>query len=182
MQRAITITTALITTLLLIPTPHASAAAANPDPSIASFEGGHIDLRDGWGQATACTSDGVTTECFRTEKELDQYLAAEPSQNAPVALDDIVIQSVCSTSLKLYANASFGGTVLALSTRLSFLNLSTWSFDNVTSSYKVGACSATFYDGANGGAPTYPGDTSAGASATSMQTGWDNRISSVYIS
>jgi hypothetical protein len=182
MQRTISITTALLTTLLLIPTPHASAAAANPDPSIASFEGGQINLRGGWGEATACTSDGVTTECFRTEKELDQYLAAEPSQDASRAFGDIVIQSVCSTSLKLYANTSFGGTVLALSTRFAVLNLSTWSFDNITSSYKVGACSATFYDGANAGVPSYPGNTSAGASATSMQSGWDNRVSSVYVS
>jgi hypothetical protein len=28
----------------------------------------------------------------------------------------------------------------------------------------------------------YPGNTSAGASAASMLAGWDNRISSVYIS
>lgn len=160
----------------------AGAAVSKTGPSIASFEGGYLNLRNGWGQATACTSDGVTTECFRTEKELDQYLTQIASLNGSQSLGDVGIQSVCSTTLRLYSGTSFGGSVLALSTRLTFLNLSAFSFDNVTSSYRVGACSATFYDGASGGTPTYPGNTSAGASATSMLSGWDNRVSSVFIS
>ena len=181
MQRTI-ITTAIVTTLLFASTPALSAAPPSPEPSIASFEGDHIDLRDGWGEATACTSDGLTTACFRTEKELDQDLATTASQEGSQPSGNLVIQSACSTTLKLYSGTSFGGTILALSTRAVVLNLSTWSFDNVTSSYKVGACSATFYSGANAGAPAYPGNTSAGASATSMLAGWDNRVSSVYIS
>jgi hypothetical protein len=181
-MRQTILATALITTLLLAPTPHASADSPNAGPSIATFEGGSIDLRDGWGEATACTSDGNSTECFRTEKELDKYLAEGSSQDAQQAGGGFVIDAVCSTALKLYTNTSYGGTVLALSTRGVFHNLANWSFDNVTSSYKVGTCSATFYDGANGGGAVYPGNTSAGASATSMLSGWDNRVSSVYIS
>ena len=38
-----------------------------------------------------------------------------------------------------------------------------------------------FYDGASGGTPLYPGTTTANSSATSMLAGWDNRVSSVYI-
>ena len=181
MQRTI-IATALITSLLFASTAPLSAAPPSPDPSIASFDGERIDLRDGWGEAAACTSDGVTTECFRTEKELDQYLATIASQEGSQPSGNLVIQSVCSTTLKLYSSTSFGGTLLALCTRAVVLNLSTWSFNNITSSYKIGACSAAFYDGANAGAPTYPGNTSAGASATSMLAGWDNRVGSVYIS
>ena len=177
------LTTALITTLLSagLTTPAARAAAQDAGVSIASFEGGYIDLRDGWGEATACTTDNVTTECFRTEAELDKFVI-DTASLTNLTIDDLIILSTCSTSLKLYANTSYGGATLALSTRGTFLNLSSWGFDNITSSYKIGACSATFYDGANGGAPTYPGNTSAGASATSMLSGWDNRVGSVYIS
>ena len=181
MRRIIT-AIAMIITLPFAGAAPASAAVSKTDPSIASFEGGYLNLRNGWGQATACTSDGVTTECFRTEKELDQYLTQVASPNGSQSLGDVGIQSVCSTTLRLYSGTSFGGSVLSLSTRLTFLNLSAFSFDNVTSSYRVGACSSTFYDGATGGAPTYPGNTSAGASATSMLAGWDNRVSSVFIS
>lgn len=181
-MRRITIAIALSTTLLVAPTAPVSSAASKPDVSIASFEGGYLNLRNGWGEATACTSDGVTTECFGTERELDQYLTAPADQAVSQALGDVGIQSVCSTTLRLYSNTSFGGTVLALSTRQTFINLSAFSFDNVTSSYRVGACSSTFYDGANGGTPIYPGNTAAGASAASMLSGWDNRVSSVFIS
>ena len=87
----------------------------------------------------------------------------------------------CSTSLRLYKNTSFGGTVLALSQRGIGIPLASYGFDNVTSSYKIGACSSTFFDGAIG-STTYPGNTSAGAQATSMLSGWDNRVSTVYIS
>lgn len=181
MLRRIVIGTALATLIVCTTTPRFSAAESHAGPSIATFEGTLIDLRDGWGEATACTSDGITTECFRTEQELDEYLEAATGY-ASSLLQGFAIESVCSTSLKLYSNTSYGGSVLALSTRSTILNLSTWSFNNVTSSYKVGACNSTFYDGANAGAPTYPGNTAAGASATSMLAGWDNRVSSVIIS
>jgi hypothetical protein len=68
-----------------------------------------------------------------------------------------------------------------LTSRGAYINLSTYGFDNDTSSYKVGACASYFYDGAGGGTPLYPGTTTANSSATSMLTGWDNRVSSVYI-
>lgn len=88
----------------------------------------------------------------------------------------------CSSSLRLYRSTGYAGGVLNLSTRNTSINLSAYGFDNDTSSYKVGACAATFYDGAGGGPPVYPGSTGAGASASTMASGWDNRIGSVYIS
>ena len=179
-MRSILFATALLTTAFLAPS-QTEAAAPSRGASIAQFEGGSIDLRIGWGEATACASDGVSTECFRTEDELDQFLTTTETALLG-ALGDLGIQSACPTVLKLFSSPSFGGSVLALSTRFAVLNLSTWSFSNVTSSYSVGACSSTFYDGANAIPPVYPGNTSAGASAASMLAGWDNRISSVYIS
>jgi hypothetical protein len=81
----------------------------------------------------------------------------------------------------LYRSTSYGGAVLQLTTRYTYINLSGYGFDNDTSSYRVGACAAYFYDGTNGGGSVYPGSTGAGVSASSMVSGWDNRISSVYI-
>lgn len=158
--------------------PVSPTSAAPPRGVVASFEGGWINLADGWGEATACTSDGVTTSCFRTEAEMDVAAAATGGDVQSVG---IAPQVACVSSLKLYRSASFTGSVLQLTTRGTYINLSTYGFDNDTSSYQVGACTAYFYDGASGGTPLYPGATGANSSAASMLTGWDNRVSSVYI-
>ena len=143
----------------------------------ATFEGTAINLGDGWGDAQACIADASETRCYRTEDELalaeSQTLAA-PS--APAAL-----LTSCSTSVRLYSGTSYTGSVLYLSTQYYVYNLSNYGFNNITSSYKVGACSAYFYDGAGLGAPIYPGSTSAHSWSSTMAAGWDNRISSVYI-
>jgi hypothetical protein len=157
---------------------HATAAdvpsGSSPGAVIASFAGGRIDLTKGWGDATACWSDGASTACFRTEAEMDRTM------NASLTISVVPLAS-CSSSLRLYRSTAFAGGVLSLTTQNTYINLSAYGFDNDTSSYRVGACAAAFYDGANGGAPVYPGATGAGASASSMVAGWDNRISSVYI-
>ena len=161
----------------IAPAAHATAAdvsnGRSPDAVIASFDGGWIDLTKGWGEATACWSKGESTACFRTEAEMDRTMNARSNGPTPLAS--------CSSSLRLYRSTGFAGGVLSLTTQNTYINLSAYGFDNDTSSYRVGACAAAFYDGANGGAPLYPGATGAGASASSMAAGWDNRISSVYI-
>ena len=86
----------------------------------------------------------------------------------------------CSSTLRLYHGTSFTGAVLGLSTRGSLIQLASSGFDNVTSSYRVGACSASLYDGLQSG--LYPGATGAGSQASVMLSGWDNTISSVVIS
>lgn len=90
-------------------------------------------------------------------------------------------QVACSSSLRLYDGTGYGGAVLNLSSRSTWLNLSTWGFDNRTSSYRIGACSSNLADYTGGGGSWYPGSASAGAQSSSMQTGWNNRISSVFI-
>ena len=182
MIRRIFIGTALVTLTLCSMTPRIDATASKGGgPSIATFEGTLIDLRDGWGEARACTTDGVTTACFRTELELDDYLV-DVADIVQTIVGGLSLQVVCATQLRLYANTSFGGSMLSLTTRGVLFNLSGWSFDNITSSYKVGACNSTFYDGANAGAPIYPGSTTAGTWASTMVAGWDNRVSSVIVS
>lgn len=159
--------------------PGANALAESGRGVIASFEGGWANLAQGWGEATACTSDGVTTECYRTEAEMDA--ANTPLVGATSRSLTIVPLLACVSSLKLYRSTSFTGAVLQLTSRGTYTNLSTYGFDNDTSSYQVGACTSYFYDGASGGTPLYPGTTTANSSAASMLTGWDNRVSSVYI-
>ena len=147
--------------------------AADVNSQLADFEESFIDLSKDWGEAKACWSDGRTTECFRTESQLDSQINQRFTLKAAVA--------TCATSVKLYSNTSYGGSVLSLVTRTVPINLSTYGFDNLTSSYVIGSCSALFYDYANNVSPTYPGSTNANSSAASMLTGWDNRVSSIRI-
>lgn len=153
------------------------------DPSRAVFEGETIDLAMGWGAAAACAELGVSVECFRTEEAL---LAAHPYL---VRANELVAQSAesaaaassCASSLRLYRLTGHSGGALYLTTRQLIHNLSSYGFDNDTSSYTVGACSSAFYSGSNLGGSQYPGSTAAYASASSMVSGWNNVVSSVII-
>ena len=144
--------------------------------SIAWFQGHQIDLSQGWGEARACFVDEAAAdiECFRDQAALD-------SRERELAANSANPDISCSSPLKLFADTSYGGRELDFYDRGFWQNLSDWSFDDQTSSYKVGACSVDLADGANGGSPFYPGDTSAGHNEPSMSSGWDNRISSIYI-
>ena len=150
-------------------------------PSQAMFEGAVIDLVEGWGQAGACAELGVRVECFRTEAQL---LAAHPELGAAVGISaytEAVAASACSSSLRLYRTSGYTGGALYLTTRSVVHNLSSFGFDNDTSSYRVGACASAFYSGANLSGSQYPGSTVAYASASSMVGGWENVVSSVII-
>ena len=160
-------------TSVFLATPHL-AQAADTNSQLADFEGSLIDLGKDWGEAKACWSDGRTTECFRTESQMDSQINQRFTLKAAAV--------TCATSVKLYSNTSYGGSVLSLVTRTVPINLSAYGFDNLTSSYVIGSCNALFYDYANNVSPTYPGSTTANSSASSMSTGWDNRVSSMYIS
>lgn len=153
----------------------ASSAPVDAQASIvASFEGGSLRLADGWGEAHACTSDGKTARCYRTEAEMDAAEGKRPEVSTPMPLID------CGTSVRLYSSTGYGGDVLQLTTRFVTINLASHGFNNVTSSYRIGSCSAQFYD-TTGGSIQYPGSTTAGSSAALMVSGWDNRVGSVYI-
>lgn len=148
----------------------AAERAATDQPVLARFEAIVLNLADSWGEAGACTTSPVETVCFRTEADMDVYL----DQHRPDA------PLTCASALRLYRGVVGSGQVLNLSTQWTTLNLANYGFDNDTSSYRVGACSAELADG-NDGSGAYPGDTGAYASADYMLSGWDNRISSVYI-
>lgn len=152
--------------------------AASPDDTpggsiVASFEGGWISLADGWGEANACLADDDGTRCYRSAAEMEQAEHLPTQQRALLA--------TCGGPLYLHTGANSSGDTLAINTRGLTLSLGPYGFNNVTSSYQIGPCSARFYDTTTGGT-TYPGSTNAGASAASMVSGWDNRVGSVYIS
>jgi hypothetical protein len=135
------------------------AQAGTPAPSrasVATFEGSTLDLKKGWSSAGACTSDGITTQCFRTESEMDQFLATQDSSTEAASSDSVSIQATCSSSVRLYDGTAYSGQVLNLSSRSTWLNLSTWSFSDRTSSYKIGSCSSNLADYTNGGGSWYP--------------------------
>lgn len=155
-------------------------ASARPSPgATASFEGRTINLADGWGEAVACTTDGQSTTCFRSEADMDAYLVSTAAPESPAGDESVL--AACSTSLRLYDGTNYATPVLSLSSRGVWTNLSSYGFDNRTSSYRVGACAAYFAENASGGGTWYPGNTAAGAQAASMLSGWDNRVSSTYL-
>ena len=103
---------------------------------------------DDFGEMQACMIDSTGTTCYRSEAEMDQAEAAAQSANNATGL-----AADCSTSVRLYRQTSYGGQVLGIRRRGAFLSLG--SFNNDTSSYKIGACSARFYDG-GAGSTSYP--------------------------
>lgn len=152
----------------------AALATETPTPAspgvVASFEGATFDMSKGWGDASACHVTDTTVICYRSEAAMDRAVGESSASSR---------SANCSTSLRLYDGTSYTGAVISLSTRQSVLSLSAYGFDNRTSSYRVGACSANLYNGL--GTSQYPGNTSVNASATSMASGWNNVISSVTI-
>lgn len=157
----------------------AAGLPAEQAPSVLGwFEGHWIRLADDWGEAKACTStDGLTAHCYRSEAEMD---AAEDGALPTWQIGAAPMVDCASPSVRLYRSTGWVGGVLQLTARFTVLNLALYGFDNDTSSYRIGACSADFFDG-NSGGTTYPGNTNAGASASSMLTSWDDRVSSVFI-
>ena len=161
----------------------ATEPPSDPEPWIADYEGTEIDLRFGWDTARACATDGVETTCYDTEAEMTAALGlptAAPEAAPPTGTSGM-LRIACDSYLRLYTGTNYTGSILALTTRGVVLNLSSDGFNNVTSSYRVGGCSSTFWDLSSGGAPVYGGSTSAWTNSPAMNAGWDNRVSSVYI-
>lgn len=170
---------AVIVAMLVAGTNPAEAETATP--GLASFEGQLIDLSEGWGEARACVvwDSKQLVECFGTESELVEQVATSTQR---LQTDPLAASSTCSSSLKLYDGLSYSGATLYLYQRTAWINLSDYGWANRTSSFKVGACLSYFADFANGGGDWYPTSyTQAYDQSSSMISGWNNRVSSVYI-
>jgi hypothetical protein len=138
---------------------------------LARFEGRWIDLEESWGAARAClVAPGLPPECFRSTFELSRRAAALETPEVS-----------CSSPLKLYNYTNQGGSSAWIYTRGLWINLSTYSFDNKTSSYRVGACAAELAALSDGDGAHYSGCLDAWCEEDSMSFGWNNITSSVYL-
>jgi hypothetical protein len=160
--------------VVAVPPPAAAVPVDAPDGVTVQFGGATLDLADGWGDATACMFDGVTARCFHSELDMDRALHTFTRPGIVTTRS-----SSCSSSLRLYDGTYQLGAVLLITARNTPINLSIVGFDNLTSSYRVGACNANLYNAQQSW--RYPGDTSAFAGANTMLPGWNNSISSVYV-
>lgn len=171
---------ALATLILSLAAPVGAAddRATSSDGVLAEYSGRTIDLSKSWEGAMAChvAEDGAW--CFDSEKEMRAWLVSD----GPTSTASGSRSGSCSGSLTLYDGTSYTGAALSLSQRGTWLNLSGYGFNQRTSSYKIGPCSARFADWADGGGAKYPSYlTQAYDQATSMIAGWNNDVSSVYI-
>jgi hypothetical protein len=164
--------------LLAHTAPVAAAPAAPSTGVFVEFDGVTLDLSRSWGTAVACTYDGVTARCFHSEAEMDRSLTTGSTVVRPVRTLG-TNGSSCSSALRLYDLTFQTGTVLMITARQTAIDLAVVGFDNLTSSYRVGACASNLYSGFLSN--LYPGNTSAFAGANVMLTGWNNIISSVYV-
>lgn len=151
-------------------------ADGNDEIATAIFEGEEIPADEVWEVASACVvrDDGVM-ECYRTTEE------REEEADDLNSMEDSEAGTMSSCPVRLYSSTFYGGSELTLNTRLMWHNLSNYGFNNATSSYKISGCSATFRSGSNGSGYTYPGSTYEWAWCSSMSSGWNNRVSSVWI-
>lgn len=158
----------------------------------ATFNGQALDLAESWGGATACmvwldATDGI--ECFASEEALDARVSGLEAQLGLATTTtkgggptEGLMGTQCSSYLKLYDGTLYTGTVLYLRSKYQWHNLSSYGFNQKTSSFKVGACSTYFADYSNGGGAWYPTYlTQAWDQAGAMLSGWNNDVSSVYI-
>jgi hypothetical protein len=153
------------------------ASAASTSGVTASYNGGTIDLSQGWGTATVCAVTETGTDCFTNQSDYKVWLSDQSDLSGVVPETSLN----CSTGLELFQSISYGGTELVLYVTSIVLNLSDYSFSNELSSYKVGACAITMTDAPNGGGNVYPGATSAGSDVSWIGTAWNDRVESVYI-
>lgn len=148
-----------------------------------------IDLTRGWDGAGACVvwpEKLDIPECFDTEADMGRRIAElEGAAASPIGTlggTAATSSSWCSSALRLYDGTYYSGAVLYLRGRQQWFNLADYGFDQRTSSYVIGACSARFADWRNGGGDWYPTSlTEAYDVAPTMISGWNNDVSSVYI-
>jgi hypothetical protein len=189
LRRLLVASATLLAALAALPAASASASAER-DQTEATFDGTTITLDDGtWEGADACAVVGSAIQCFASEAEMNAWLAAagvdaglsaSPQRTSVVRSSLAAASLSCSSSLRLYENAWFGGRTLYFSSRAQWFNLSAFGFANRTSSFRVGACTSYLADYDNGGGAWYPG-SGAYVSVGAMSGSWNDRISSVYI-
>jgi hypothetical protein len=156
----------------------ASASAASGPGIVATYNGGTLDLSQGWGSAAICAVTNLGTSCFSKQSEYQTWFSSQPQL---VAESFSASSGNCSTGLKMFQKVNYGGTELVIFEKSEWINLSAYSFADELSSYQVGACAADMAAGTNGSGAAYPGNTSPGADVTTLGSSWNDRMQSVYI-
>jgi hypothetical protein len=152
-----------------------TVSGATSQTSIAYFQGGTIDLAQGWGSAQICDVTSTGTYCFADQSEYQTWA------DSVALLSGVTPLANCSSGLDLYENIDYGGSELIVSSRSNWINLSTYGFSDVVSSFKVGVCSISMTDGTNGSGSVYPGPTSPSSDVSWIGAAWNDRVKSVYI-
>src|SRR5664280_80479 len=153
------------------------ASAASTSGVTASYNSATIDLSQGWGTAKVCAVTETGTYCFTTQNNYQVWLTTQSKLSGLSPAGSVG----CSTALELFQNISYGGNELFIYVTSIWLNLSTYSFSDAVSSYKVGACSISMTDAPYGAGNVYPGATSAGSDFSWIGTAWNDRVQSVYV-
>lgn len=190
----ILLATLLAGTLGAVPAQGAGQGEAAESPgvtTVALYGDRTIDIAEDWEGAGACVVWPEildVPECFDTEEQVDRRIAQLEAELAipsfGVAVDGITAASgsSCASYLRLYDGSWYTSAVLYLRGRGQWFNLADYGFNQRTSSFKIGACSAWFADWANGGGTWYPtSQTEAYDVAPTMTGGWNNDVSSIYI-
>jgi len=149
----------------------------------ATYKGRIIDVSRDWGGAKACA---VLSEhdvrCYASEAEQWRDLAKlrRPVDAELLLLEDVYCLNRTDLFLILYENTSFGGSSLSLAVADVWHNLSSFSFDDITSSWKNNTyCDVTAATGTSGGGS----QTTLGSRSQSSDVGstWNDTFSSVKI-
>ena len=152
-------------------------------PGVARFEGAEIDLRAGWGEATACTvwRQGGVVECFRSPGAMEARERVMGAGGDETEGGSVRSSSwSCSSPLRLYEHGNYGGRQLSFWDPGFWQNLGDWGFNDAVSSYKVGSCHAWMAEHSWGGGEWYPGNSGPWSRSPTMWPGWNDRISSIY--
>lgn len=172
------------TVLLALAAAASLALAPAPAPAPTDADPGWVpaDLRDGWGDARACSVGDAEVRCWRSEAAMDRWVADNDAPGAGsdrAAATRVALAAPCATYLKVYEHVNLAGRVLQFRDRGYWQNLSAWGFDDQASSWHVGLCAVTFTKDASGGGSWLWQSASTVSNAPS---GWDDVISSLKIS
>src|ERR1019366_3605626 len=149
------------------------ASAASNSGVTASYNGGTIDLSQGWGTAAVCVVTSSGTSCFSSQSSYQTWASTQPKLLPGVVPPP---SGACSTVLRLFSMVGYAGRELILSLQLSWINLSAYSFANVLSSFHVGACAVGMTASVNGLGAVYPGTGSPGSNVSTLGAAWNNRV------
>lgn len=185
---------AVVTTLGMFPAvalaqgnTHSSESSGTP----AVYGDRQIDMSRDWEGAGACLvwPEAIEVpECFETEEQMNRRIAelekmtGDTPRATAVGGGQTASGTSCSGDVSLYDGTSYTGAALHIRSRYQWFNLASFNFDQRTSSFKIGPCSAYLADLAAGGGAWYPtSQTEAYDVAPTMVSGWNNDVSSIYI-